>query len=258
MTTSFQIPVKSVKKDCDHDTLLFNSSSHAISSGYKQSIHKPTSTKRKPSSHSAKLTNPAPLVLPGDELALDPKYPPQSVRSWQNDKDRNAVTPQRNVIYVAAHPGADEDVDFVESWADANLGQQKQTSASKHLSPSSPATQDIISYLSAFYHPLCIKPCPVPLTFTSWEDVPPPRKVNTTSSKRKRKPSMPSCIALRTNSFKTQIRTRSPSPDALYPAQLNINDLIDLAIDILPTDAYALLLLVSQDLYEDEDIFICG
>ncbi|KAL8996187.1 MAG: hypothetical protein Q9169_004253 [Polycauliona sp. 2 TL-2023] len=257
MTTSLKNPLDPVIKDCDHQTMTLSSSSHAAQSGYKQSVHKPP-TQRKQSSHSTNSTYPAPLVLPGDELALDPKYPPQSVRSWQRGKDRNAITPQRNVIYVAAQAGVDEEVDCIESWTRPNLSQEKQAIASKQLAPSLPAIQDITSYLSAFYHPLSVKACPIPLTFTSWEDTPPTHKFNTTR-KRKRNRPIPSHIALRTDSSKTQIRTRSPSPDALFPAQLNLNDLIDLAIDILPTDAYALILLVSQDLYEDdEDVFVCG
>jgi archaemetzincin len=38
-----------------------------------------------------------------------------------------------------------------------------------------------------------------------------------------------------------------------------VDDLIDAAIDLLPEDAYALVMLVHHDLFEDEDdVFICG
>jgi archaemetzincin len=35
--------------------------------------------------------------------------------------------------------------------------------------------------------------------------------------------------------------------------QLNLNDLLDAAIEILPADAYALIMLVEHDMFEDED-----
>ncbi|KAL4926606.1 uncharacterized protein BDV17DRAFT_269122 [Aspergillus undulatus] len=55
-----------------------------------------------------------------------------------------------------------------------------------------------------------------------------------------------------------QIRAR-PSPDKLYPYQLNITDLLDAATAMLPSDAYALCLLIDHDLFEtDNDLFVCG
>ena len=39
--------------------------------------------------------------------------------------------------------------------------------------------------------------------------------------------------------------------------QLNLNDLLDVAVSILPDDAYAFLLLVEYDLSEDEDDNFC-
>ncbi|KAL8773892.1 MAG: hypothetical protein Q9209_001322 [Squamulea sp. 1 TL-2023] len=243
---------------CEHDSLTSSSSPYATESNYKRPLHKLTAKKRKRDHDNTNNLFPAPLILPGDELALDPKYPAQSVRSWQRDKNRNAVTHKRNIIYVAAPPRIDEDVEIVNSWTlPTSPRQQKHTIANKSssTSPSLPAVEDIVSYLSAFYHPLPIKPCPVPLTFTTWEDTSPPPRAHA-SRKRQRKPS---AIALRTDTSKTQIRTRSPSPGSLFPTQLNLNDLIDVAIDILPCDAYALLLLVSHDLYEDDnDVFVCG
>ncbi|KKK21191.1 hypothetical protein ARAM_004674 [Aspergillus rambellii] len=45
----------------------------------------------------------------------------------------------------------------------------------------------------------------------------------------------------------------------MYPYQLNLDDLLDAAISILPSDAYALCMMVDDDLYEDEeDTFVCG
>lgn len=48
-------------------------------------------------------------------------------------------------------------------------------------------------------------------------------------------------------------------PDGAFIAQLNLNDIIDAAISMLPSNAYAILLLVDHDMYEDEDDdFCCG
>lgn len=45
----------------------------------------------------------------------------------------------------------------------------------------------------------------------------------------------------------------------MFKAQLNLNDILDAAISALPDNAYALLLIVHQDLFEDEnDDFCCG
>lgn len=126
------------------------------------------------------------------------------------------------------------------------------------------------------------------LTFTSWEDEPPKAKSNSKSKSGRRatkqtarststsnpRPTStikttssissppPSYIALTSTSppIATRIRTRhlpASSSSLPYPTQLNLNDLLDHAISILPSDAYALLLLVQHDLYEDDDDDFC-
>ena len=65
-------------------------------------------------------------------------------------------------------------------------------------------------------------------------------------------------IGLATGTEIIGIRTR-PSKDGIFKGQLNLDDLLDTAISILPNDAYALLMLVEHDLFEDdEDDFCCG
>ncbi|CAD6439767.1 a0636acf-136d-4261-b13d-06c584d5e938 [Sclerotinia trifoliorum] len=114
---------------------------------------------------------------------------------------------------------------------------------------------DIISYLQAFYHGLPVKQMdPSNLHFTPWEDTT-PNPYKTRSSPKKKKPTT---ISLRTSNSKTRIRYRA-TPSAPFSHQLNLSDVLDSAIDILPPDAYALLMLVNHDLYEDDDDeFICG
>ncbi|KAI4194124.1 MAG: hypothetical protein LQ350_007958 [Teloschistes chrysophthalmus] len=245
---------------CRHKVLTLTSSSHAREVDYRQREHRSTSSKGKSDTIDNPIEEssfPAPLVLPEDDLALDPNYPAQSLLSWQRLKERNAVTPRRNVIYVAAPPGVDDAVDEVDSWTCPNTSRKKAGSRNDGSPKPRPDVKDIIEYISAFYHGMPVKLFPSTLNFTSWEDGQPLHKP--TSSKRTKKPKAePTFIGLRTASENIRIRTRL-SPDCIYPAQLNLDDLLDVAISVLPSDAYALLFLVSHDLYEDDDdVFICG
>src|SRR5271170_949147 len=68
----------------------------------------------------------------------------------------------------------------------------------------------------------------------------------------------PPFIGLRTLTEIVRIRTL-PSVNHIFKGQLNLDDLLDAAISILPDGAYALLFLVHQDLFESpEDEFFCG
>ena len=190
--------------------------------------------KKQPQSESASF--PAPLLLPGDDLASDPSYPSQSLRSWLRDKDRNQLTPQRNVIYIAAPPQVESDVSHVRLWTRPTIDIENI---------SSPKVEHVIDYLSAFYHGLPVKLFSSGISFTCWDAKP--------ASKRKQ-----SYIGLKTSTECIRIRARV-SPDGIFPQQLNLDDLLDVTISLLPEDAFALLLLVEHDLYEDEeDLFVCG
>ena len=68
----------------------------------------------------------------------------------------------------------------------------------------------------------------------------------------------PRWIGLSSDTDATRIRTRA-GRDKVYNRQLNLDDLLDTAISILPEDAYALLMIVHHDLYENsEDDWTCG
>ncbi|KAG5649167.1 hypothetical protein H0H81_005735 [Sphagnurus paluster] len=236
--------------ECEHVQLSFISSVNANIAGYCR----PNSQKRNSAasltvsrnkkdvqSDAEASTFPPPLVLPGDDLSVDPRYPPQSLRSWLRLPERNDVTPSKNVIYVAATPDIDSEVSFVKTWM-----QPQKLDSSKIPTPN---VNDVVDYLSAFYHGLQVRLLPPPnLTFGAWD----------TNVKSKSKANIPRYIGMNTQTESTGIRTRR-SKDGVFPAQLNLDDLLDVAISILPNDAYALLLLVNHDLYEDEDDeFVCG
>lgn len=119
----------------------------------------------------------------------------------------------------------------------------------------------IAAYLRTFYHGLEVKVLPQRLSFTSWEDESSARRGCSTQNQKCQQ------VGLSTGGEIVRIRVRSTppadtvSPPQLfaYPYQLNLNDLTDVAMDILPSDAYALLLMTAHDIYEsDDDDFCCG
>lgn len=195
---------------------------------------------------------PAPLVLPGDDLALDPNSPPQSLASWLREKHRNKFTPERKTLYVANVPGVSQDVQTASQWAEPEKRVNGEAKKGKvdlpdHIKP--PNADELREYLGAFYHGLPVKKFRETLEFTEWKSG---------GKRRAKKDSTSSFIGLRCGSSCTRIRTRS-CPDGTFAQQLNLNDILDAAIAALPDDAYALLFLVDHDLYEDEDDdFCCG
>ncbi|KAI0835067.1 hypothetical protein F5Y06DRAFT_143375 [Hypoxylon sp. FL0890] len=191
---------------------------------------------------------PGPLILPGDELAQDPKYPAQSFRSWLNEGLRKNRKPnkRRNALYVASVPEIASSMSFMKGWVRPNVEEGAKPPATAALN--SPSSEDIIKYTAAFYHGMPVKPFPHRLQFVPWTE---PKK----SGKSGRDIDY---VGLLTGSSCTRIRAR-PCSDGVFERQLNLEDLLDAAIEMLPEDAYSLLLLFDHDMYEDEeDDFCCG
>ena len=247
-------------------SLHFDVSPHALVAGYKQPTPDQRLAATRPSgrvqlvSNSAQHTRsdlpsqyagdlppdstfPAPLALPGDELSWEPKYPPQSLRSWIQDKHRNVVSDERRAIYVVPPPDAMEIVRWVKGWAVPDI------QAKRDLQP--PDLDDVVAYLQAFYHDMPVTVLQQPtLRFCKFEETGRPMK-----RRKGAKRLHPDQIGLDTGTGAYRIRARKRD---VY-SQLNLNDLLDAAMWILPDDAYALLMIVNQDLYEDdEDDFCCG
>jgi archaemetzincin len=235
---------------CHHSNPSFETSSHAAQVEYCRPSLKQRAEATSDingdscpdhTSISCPTTFPAPLVLPADDLSLDPGYPPQSLREWLCEEDRNEVSHGKDVIYVAAPPGVQASVDFVSSWIHPQEGAGNIAC---------PDTQDAIDYLKAFYYGMSMRHLSSPkLSFTAWSAKAAKSKVTSLA---------PRFIGLDTSTECIRIRTRS-SADGIFKRQLNLDDLLDAAISILPDDAFALLLLVRHDLYENtDDIFTCG
>ena len=185
--------------------------------------------------------SPAPLVLPGDVLTADPTYPSQSLLSWIREKERNPVTSKRNVICLASPPSVDSQVEFLQDWTQSSASREAQHRID------TPNVRVVGDYLKAFYHGLPLKLLPASsLRFTGWEG----------GAKGRSRPSQPKYVGLNNTKECVRIRTRTTET---FPGQLNLNDLLDAAISMLPEDAYALLLMVDHNLYEtDDDDFACG
>ncbi|KAK6439730.1 hypothetical protein LTR95_004065 [Oleoguttula sp. CCFEE 5521] len=259
---------KTAPRRCAHLEIQVMPSSHAALADF---IQPDENTRREHASTGASdsatlhayvqsSTFPAPLVLPGDALEIEHPETPQSVTECM--RWRNAVTPKRRTVYVVGPPDAADEVAHVHpsvrSGPDGSRPAKKRKIYNSRTEPSSldpPKIDDIVAYLRAFYHGLPVKPWHRDdLEFVSWTgDVPKgPRK----SSRLQQQ--CPPFIGLRHGTEVTRIRSRR-SPDGHFTAQLSLNDLLDVAIGILPADAYALIMLVHQDMYEDEtDDFCCG
>lgn len=236
---------------CTHPSASVACSQNASKAGFKRPDAKQRIAATKPQK-PAKISDsesiprddpwtfPAPLLLPGDDLSGDPEYPPQSFQEWLDEEDRNPVTGKRKTIYVVTAPEIEDEVKFMRAW-EKRLDEEHEVT--------NPSPQAILDYLQAFYHGLPVKALSqlVP-AFTAWDEEP----------KTKGKSRQPKYVALKFGNECVRIRAR-PSPDGIFGGQLNLDDLLDAAIAMLPKDAYALLLLVNQDLYEDEDDeFACG
>ncbi|RLN87682.1 hypothetical protein BBJ28_00003657 [Nothophytophthora sp. Chile5] len=242
---------------CAHEHLALEPSSQAQHAGYKRATAQRRLAAAQPSGQAPKTsglspaasTFPAPLVLPNDELSWDPDYDTQSLKSWLQLSERNKVTAGRRTIYVVPVPSVAAKVRYVQDWASPKLPSPRDSKKAPEVARPQPL--DVRDYLAAFYHNLPVKLLSKPkLQFTSWGD-----ESGARSSKKRSKQAY---IALSIGSEAVRIRTR-PSKDGFFAGQLNLDDLLDAAISLLPSDAYAVLLLVDHDLYEGEDDdFCCG
>ncbi|KAK3312116.1 hypothetical protein B0H66DRAFT_538408 [Apodospora peruviana] len=260
---------------CTHSTLQVDVSSHAPKAGFIR----PTPSKRMAaatlsgsvvpesgSDPSIEYTFPGPLVLPEDALAIDPEDPPQSLRSFSQAKTRNHLTRRRKTLYVGRVPTISPGVKFMNAWKTPECVSEPWPAKNTPPPTTQKGVDDIIHYLEAFYHPLPVKLLPGPVAFAPWDGETtasttsrPKKRVKTTKADDPdRDPERYVGLQLGPNASTTRICTR-PCPDGAFKRQLNLNDLTDAMIDALPADAYAFVLLIDQDMYEDEDDdFCCG
>lgn len=238
------------KKACKHDELVLTISDFGLGTKFKRASDQELAAAATgdTDSESAAPANgrfgvastfPAPLVLPDDLLAVEEDDDPQSLQGFLHYADRNEPTNERKTIYLMDAPEIDKSVSFMRAWSEPlSIAKQRSIQTSKvHLSGG------ILQYISAFYHGMPVKRYKTPVKFVAQE-----HDTSTT----------PNEVDMLFNGQLLGIRTR-PCPDYSFARQLNLNDLIDVLINLLPADAYAILMLVDQDIWEDdEDDFTCG
>ncbi|KAF2125703.1 hypothetical protein P153DRAFT_399848 [Dothidotthia symphoricarpi CBS 119687] len=246
-------------QNCQHEILQHDPSPFAALAGYDQPSQEKRAAAVMATGRVQKnrivqtplKTFPAPLVLPHDDLNYDPDCSPQSFKSWLHEEERNKILSgeRRGTLYVARVPQIGKDVEFIRDWTKSSLEMSPENS--QVTTSHSPAIEFFVDYLKAFYHDMDVAELPFRLQWTAWSN-------NTKRHASGKQNSIPKHLALRYNDRKTRIRVRSP-PDGLFPAQMNLEDILDAATEMLPDDAYALLLLVDHDIYESEDDdFCCG
>jgi archaemetzincin len=243
---------------CRHTVLQLDSSPFAELAGYEQPDTATRAAAETTSGRALKnvkdhspRTFPAPLVLPHDDLNYDPDCSPQSTRSWLHEECRNKVSSAngRDTLYVVQVPGISKEVDFMRDWVVPTGCVTSKDE--KEAEPSPPSADLFVDYLTAFYHGMPVRLFPTPLKWTTWGST-------SKSSNRSRKGALPKYVGLAHGDQRTRIRVR-PTPDTAFPAQLNLDDILDTAISILPDDAYAMVILVDHDIHESEDDdFCCG
>ncbi|KAH6724340.1 hypothetical protein BKA61DRAFT_535865 [Leptodontidium sp. MPI-SDFR-AT-0119] len=258
---------------CTHPTLCYTTTHHAQEVGYvrptlsqRLAAASPTGTfttplpkysnpdpssypDTDPNSSSESDTEsklyPAPLVLPGSEISLYPQARGQSLRGWLRNGNVNRVTEERKVIYISLPPGYGDGVEGMRGWTGrgGNRGNGKRMGTGLDY-------ELVARYVKVFYHGLEVRVLPEG-EFAWLVDEDGDGALDFENDPR---------IGLRSSSSNeyTTIRSR-PTPNYPYSNQLNLNDILDFAIASLPDDAYALLMLLEHDLYEDEeDEFVCG
>ncbi|TFB01826.1 Archaemetzincin-2 [Trichoderma ghanense] len=252
----------SMKQACQHSHVYLDGSPHASKVGFKSATERQrllAATKDGRVGKTAELLTareafgdgmifPGPLVLPDDDLAEDPEYPPQDLKEWRDEEERNPVTPERKTIYIVPSPSIAPEVSKMHTWSACS----NQPSTAKHdmQAAEPPKIQDLIEYLSAFFHGMAVKHFKPPFQWQKWN------KYDGTILKS---PSTHRRIGLTTPGHRLfGIRCRA-SPDGVSPMQINLDDVLDALAENIPADAHSIMMLLDLDMYEgDGDVFTAG
>ncbi|KAM0488361.1 hypothetical protein ACHAP7_001355 [Fusarium lateritium] len=199
-------------------------------------------------------TFPGPLVLPDDDLAMDPDDEGHPFKEWcdrVSKDERNEVTARKKTIYVISPPTIPNEMEetmkeSLKDWHKPNLPRSTASDLDKWTS-ASPQVSDLLSYLRAFYHPMEVIQSPLTFTWRPWEEPSKPKSRSKKASKETR-------IGLQTPGELEVygIRCR-PSLDGRAKMQFQLEDITDALLSRMPKDAYAVVMLTDFDLYEDED-----
>ncbi|KAG5658540.1 hypothetical protein KAF25_010721 [Fusarium avenaceum] len=195
-------------------------------------------------------TFPGPLVLPEDDLAMDPDDEGHPFKEWcerVSKDERNEVTTRKKTLYVIPPPVIPSEMEeTMKDWHKPVLPRSAASGLDKWTS-ASPQVGDLLSYLRAFYHPMEVLQSPLTFTWRPWEE---PSKAKS----RSKKASKTTNIGLETPGEPEIYGVRCrPSLDGHARMQLQLGDVTDALLSRMPKDAYAVVMLADFDLYEDED-----
>ncbi|KAL6898592.1 hypothetical protein GGI43DRAFT_408117 [Trichoderma evansii] len=249
------------KHACKHTSLYLDVSPHASKAGFKrpnrrQRISAATQEGRvlkelelltSKELFEDEMAFPGPLVLPDDDLAEDPEWPPQDFNEWRDEEERNPVTQERKTIYIVPSPLIEKSFSKMRAWSVYN---SKNSAKEQDTQISPPDIQDIVEYLSAFFYGMDVKIFEQPFHWQKWDSYDGTVLKNSNTEKQ---------IGLKSPSEELfGIRCRA-SPDGVSPMQVNSNDMLDALAENIPSDAHSIMILLDQDMYEDdEDIFCAG
>ncbi|OAQ59263.1 metalloproteases (zincins), catalytic [Pochonia chlamydosporia 170] len=196
-------------------------------------------------------TFPAPLLLAGYYLDLDPKQTPQTVKDWLEAEYRNPVTTQRQSIYLVGSPSIGGNLAQMTDWS---LPMSLHEGDKEQVTLAWPKLEKLQDYVSAFYHGMEVKT----LTDTfSWQPFDHNKAQKKTHSSRYAHPKE-QLVGLKSPHQIVGVRCR-PSPDGVSRMQVNLQDIVGALMPNIPENAYAMLMLLNLDMYEDEDeIFTSG
>lgn len=259
---------------CRHSHLYLECSPHAAVSGFKRLPGKKRIAAATRKGRTAgqwnlltgkthfedAMTFPGPLVLPDDDLAEDPEYPPQDFEEWDEEEERNPVTPERKTIYVISSPQIKPEMSQVKSWSTHIPSRPGKISSTVQA----PTIASVVEYLAAFFHGMKVKASTQKYYWQAW-DGEDSSKLKSKTSKSfydgtpLKNPDDERRIGLKTPSRELfGIRCRA-SPDNVSSMQVNLDDVLDAIIVNIPKDAHSVIMLLDQDMYEgDEDIFTGG
>ncbi|KAL7944002.1 hypothetical protein V8C42DRAFT_327482 [Trichoderma barbatum] len=247
---------------CKHSHLYLDVSPHASKVGFKRATERQrilAATKDGRFTQKLNLlttkelfedgmTFPGPLILPDDDLAEDPEWPPQDFREWRGEEERNPVTRERKTVYIVPSPLITQEVSRMQTWSVCSP--QNVTNKLDMQVAEPPKMQDILEYLSAFFYGMDVKLFNKPFQWQKWD------KYTGTILKS---PNTERRIGLRTPSKELfGIRCRA-SPDGVSPMQVNLDDVMDALVENIPSGAHSVMMLLDMDMYEgDDDIFTAG
>ncbi|KAF4455515.1 hypothetical protein F53441_2177 [Fusarium austroafricanum] len=196
-------------------------------------------------------TLPGPLVLPDDDLALDPDDNGQGFKEWHDmgpAGNRNQVTARKRKLYVILPPTVHKDMEeMMKDWHKPVLLKSATIPGLDKWTSSSPQIDDMLSYLRAFYCPMEVIKSPLIFTWRPWQE---------TSKAKTRSRTAPNTIRIgletpgKPETYAVRCR---PSLDGRARMQAHLGDVTDALLARMPSDAFSVVMLTDLDLYEDED-----